>query len=252
MTRHPLFGEYADIYAEADYLDFTKDVAAALPGVWSSYGIQPSRLLDLACGSGILLAHLAPLLESTVGVDSSPRILAHARTLLEGSGAHTELHEVDIRDFVADRPADVVTCTYNTLNYLTSAEDLALTFANAFASTTPGGIFVCDLHPRSFVENVLAGGVFVETDTVDMFECWQNPIDDDGVLLTSVNIFRRDSSGTWSRIKEEHPTLGHDVEPTVASLRGVGYTEVDVVGDLDLSPVGTDPERNWFIARRPR
>lgn len=69
MERYP--AQYWH-HVEAPLLDGLLD--EVLPG-----GLSPVRHLDLACGTGRIIAHLAPRTTWSVGVDISPDMLTHAR-----------------------------------------------------------------------------------------------------------------------------------------------------------------------------
>ncbi|MBV9143280.1 MAG: class I SAM-dependent methyltransferase [Pseudonocardiales bacterium] len=250
MTYTPLFGDYADAYTQAPYLDFTESVADALPGIWSSYRIQPESLLDYGCGNGLMLARLAPLLTRAIAVDSSPQMLKYTQQMLAKTSMTVEIVEEDMRTFRADPPVEVATCIYNTVNYLTCDEDIQVFFENVWHSLTEDGVFIFDTHPVWYITQKWRGSTFVEIDTEDTFECWQNPYDEQtGIVSTTVTLFRKTDNG-WSRIREVHPARGLDPEIVAPILKNSGFAEVASYGDLDLSPVTKQSERLWFIARK--
>jgi SAM-dependent methyltransferase len=47
---------------------------------------------------------------------------------------------------------DLVTCTYDSLNYMTSAADLLACFESAAYALAPGGLFIGDMNTRHFLE----------------------------------------------------------------------------------------------------
>ena len=72
------------------------------------------RALDLACGTGVVTRHLAPLLGSSgtvIGVDISPAMLQIARSLTPPAGAGVEWREGDAQDLpLGDHLFDLVIC----------------------------------------------------------------------------------------------------------------------------------------------
>lgn len=79
------------------------------------------RLMDLACGTGVVARHMAPLLgeEGTiVAVDINPQMLSKARSLAAPAGARVEWREGDATDLDApDGTFDTVICQQG-LQYL--------------------------------------------------------------------------------------------------------------------------------------
>jgi ubiquinone/menaquinone biosynthesis C-methylase UbiE len=79
------------------------------------------NLMDLACGTGIAARHAAPLIGENgkiVAVDSSPEMLAKARTLTVADGAPIEWRQGDAMNLdVPDGTLDIILCQQG-LQYL--------------------------------------------------------------------------------------------------------------------------------------
>jgi SAM-dependent methyltransferase len=103
--------------------------------------------LDLCCGAGSLLTFVCQSGYSAVGVDISSHQLERAKQ----NAPDAALVCADICDFSLDRKFDVVTCLFDSLNYLTAKADLARAFKNVKRHLKPGGLFVFDmLMPAGF------------------------------------------------------------------------------------------------------
>jgi SAM-dependent methyltransferase len=71
-------------------------------------GLPAGTALDAACGTGRHAAWLVGQGHQTIGVDSSPDMLAHARAKVPGADfRHGELHELPVRD----SEVDLVVCS---------------------------------------------------------------------------------------------------------------------------------------------
>lgn len=251
-SKAGFFDDYADVYATAPYSFFAEDAAKKLPGIWSSYGKTPVSMLDLGCGTGILLFALATRFSRVTGVDQSASMLRHAAEKAQEAGAKIEFIQDDMTQFRAQRPYDLVTCLYNTVNYLVNPDDLARALRNMRASVAEDGLLIFDSHPGWFIERAWAGRTFRRTerrgDAEEIVEVWENPYDPErGVLRTTVTVFHRRGSG-WTRMREVHPTRGYDAELVVPLLHDCGFTRVDTFADLEMAPVDLEAERIWFVA----
>jgi SAM-dependent methyltransferase len=98
--------------------------------------------LDLCCGGGHLLRHVCAAGDLGVGLDLSPHQLAIARR--NAPSAH--LLQADVRAFEFGRAFHVVTCLFDSLNYLTDPVDLAGVFARVARHLRGEGLFALDMN----------------------------------------------------------------------------------------------------------
>ncbi|WP_369226533.1 class I SAM-dependent methyltransferase [Streptomyces sp. R39] len=225
-------------------------MAKKLPDLISHYRAGTGSLLDLGCGTGTLLVALADRFDRLTGVDQSADMLRHAEAAADRAGVAVEFTRADLCEYRPDRTHSVVTCTYNTLNYLVDEDDLRRAARTMRAATADGGLAVLDAHPVWFVERAWSGRVFVEQNSEDVLEVWENPYDAaSGRVDTTVTVVRRTPDGGWHRIHEVHPQRGHDPETVTDALREAGFTSVDTYAGLDREPVREDTRRVWYVAR---
>jgi 23S rRNA-/tRNA-specific pseudouridylate synthase/ubiquinone/menaquinone biosynthesis C-methylase UbiE len=120
-----------------------------LPGVLRLLGAKSGeRVLDLACGQGILSKRLAGLGVRVVGVDASPKLIAAASRAVsrEGEGPAPEFMVGDARDLpaVVAGPFDAAACVMALMNI----EPLEPVLRGVASLLKPGGACVAVvLHP---------------------------------------------------------------------------------------------------------
>jgi SAM-dependent methyltransferase len=111
-----------------------------------SYAPKAQSILELACGTGSILAGLRSGYQLS-GIDISPRMLAQARQKL----AHADLRKGDIADFTLPGSFDVIFCIFNSMNHLPEFEKWEATFEHAARHLNPNGIFIFDTNtPERF------------------------------------------------------------------------------------------------------
>jgi len=102
-------------------------------------------VVELAIGTGRVAIPVAQATGRTViGIDSSPAMLAQARTAAATAGVRLDLREGDMRDLVLEEPAALVYCPFRALLHLPSWADRRRTFERVAASLHPDGRFAWD------------------------------------------------------------------------------------------------------------
>ena len=131
---------FADRYAE-----WSAGRTADIPFYASLAREADGPVVELAVGTGRVAIPVAQATGRTViGIDSSPAMLAQARTAAATAGARLDLREGDMRDLVLDEPAALVYCPFRALLHLPSWADRRRTFERVAASLRPGGRFAWD------------------------------------------------------------------------------------------------------------
>lgn len=219
-----IYTDYAPIYDAIGQGAFAEEllarVLAALPA-------PPRRALDLACGTGAATLALAAAGVETVGVDRSPSMLAIARAKARDQRLPARFVEADLRRLPASEllpPSsfDLVTCLYDSLNYLTGDDDLGMALAAAAPLLRPGGRLVFDLNTEhEFIawdegDQVVhdAGGILVYN---------QLSYEPDARLAHGRIVwFVRDEGNRWWRGEEHHVERAWTEPEVLAAIADAG------------------------------
>jgi SAM-dependent methyltransferase len=155
-----IYSAYAPIYDAIGQGAFAEQLVAR---ILAALPAPPRRALELACGTGAAALALAAAGAEVVGVDRSPQMLAIAHGCARDLSLPVSFVEADLRDLpIADgrsaessalglQPASfqLITCLYDSLNYLTDDGDLARAIAGAAHMLAPGGRFIFDLNSEA-------------------------------------------------------------------------------------------------------
>jgi SAM-dependent methyltransferase len=113
-------------------------------------------IVELAVGNGRVAI---PVAEATgrrvIGIDTSPAMLAQARTAAAEARVQLDLREADMRDLALDEPAALIYCPFRGLLHLPTWSDRRRTFERVAASLRPGGRFAWNAF--AFSHHVAAG-----------------------------------------------------------------------------------------------
>jgi SAM-dependent methyltransferase len=99
-------------------------------------------LVELAIGNGRVAIPVAQATgRRVIGIDSSPAMLAQARTRAGEAGVDLDLRELDMRDLALDEPAALIYCPFRALLHLPTWADRRVTFERIADSLRPDGRF---------------------------------------------------------------------------------------------------------------
>jgi SAM-dependent methyltransferase len=99
-------------------------------------------LVELAIGDGRVAIPVARATgRRVIGVDTSPAMLARARTAAAAAGVELDLRPGDMRDLALEEPAALIYCPFRALLHLPTWADRRRTFERVAASLRPGGRF---------------------------------------------------------------------------------------------------------------
>ena len=127
------YAEFASFYDQV--MGDRSPVIERVRGYILRYLPGAGSLLELGCGTGAVLAGLAPGLRVT-GIDLSPEMLAAAAR----NAATASLAEADITTFSLGTRFDVVICIFDTLNHLRGGSDQSPATSTAVASFTGNAV----------------------------------------------------------------------------------------------------------------
>jgi SAM-dependent methyltransferase len=267
-----IYEAYAPIYDAIGQGQFSARMAAWALAWLAECGIhQPARVLDLACGTGEAALVFAAAGCEVVGVDRSAAMLEIARGKARGAkydvvfirGDMRELPTEDERPKTNDqrsqtdtlssfvlRPSsfDLVTCFYDSMNYLIDDGDLDRICAGVARVLRPGGHMVFDLNTAAEY------ATWDERDSVthDGRDCLvynQLSYDPDACLATGRIVWFVRELDHWWRGEETHVERAWSGDEVRAALAGAGLT---LVGRYDLTGglAAEDALRVVYVARR--
>ena len=272
-TEH-MPGETSDIYhAYAPFYDGSGQIRFAvlfahylLGDILPRHPVAGRRVLDLACGTGTLALILADAGWQVIGIDRSPAMLAIARNRAQTvePAFRPCFIEADMRRFwqTADRGIDcewfnqvqpasfhLVTCTYDSLNYMLTEEDLAACFATAAKALVSGGLFLGDMNTRHFLEHEWGEVEIIERP--GFIQINRSRFDPETACSTMrlIGFVGNDDDG-YERFEEIHVERAYPPETVAALITGAGLMIEAVYDCFTTQPIGERTQRIAWVARK--
>jgi ubiquinone/menaquinone biosynthesis C-methylase UbiE len=140
MNEQLLHGKLAKYYDHINsYRDYL-DEAVRLQNLIIKYSpIEPTTILDVACGTGLHLKHLKDDFSST-GIDISKDMLKIARKNAKG----IIFKQADMKKFKLKKEFDVITCLLSSIGYSRTQVNLDKTLKNFYDHATKGGLLILE------------------------------------------------------------------------------------------------------------
>lgn len=216
----------------------------------SENGINGGLLLDVACGTGSLSLELAKRGFDVTGVDISREMLSRAQNKMYESGENILFLCQDMRKLDLYGTVNCAVCMLDSLNHLTSTEDLLETFKSVSLFLEDGGIFIFDMNTPYKHREILADNSFVyELDR--LFCVWRNTLSDDGATVEiNLDFFEKTDGANYRRYCESFCEKAYDTQTVVDLLGQAQLSLVSQYGELSCDAPGEKTQRTVFVARR--
>jgi dTDP-3-amino-3,6-dideoxy-alpha-D-glucopyranose N,N-dimethyltransferase/dTDP-3-amino-3,4,6-trideoxy-alpha-D-glucopyranose N,N-dimethyltransferase/N-methyltransferase len=226
-----------DLIYEASGKDY-KAESAQLHELIQARNPNATSLLDVACGTGVHLAHLQRWYD-VAGVDLDRAMLAEARRRLSPD---VPLVEADMRYFALSRRFDAVICLFSSVGYMSSVDELRAAVTAMAGHLAPGGVLVIDgwVRPDQWIEPGTVHVVLAEKE---------------GMSIVRASRSRREGNLTYFEMHHLVATLeriDHLVDHHTLTLFAPGEYEAALAGaglsfEVMESPM---PGRDRYVARQ--
>lgn len=250
----PIYDRFASIYQHGPYVRFSQNLAdTVLPEYLESLGVQPVNLLDIACGEGSFAVAMAKLDYRVTGVDQSECMIDLARQRAREAEVKVKFSVADMRSLAFQNEFDLVTCFFDSMNYLLTVRDLQDSIQCAFNALQPGGLYIFDMNTvYGLAVDWMREKTYIQNETDDFVEIHRPSFDFENLIASlQITIFKQ-SGDLWERIEETHLERGYPIADLRFLLLETGFEIVGMYSSLSKrSDVSTSSPRVWFAAKKP-
>ena len=238
---------YDALGGDIDYVALADFFEAA----FRRYGVSPSLMLDLGCGTGKMTLELAGRGYDMIGVDASAEMLARAYASMYAQGKSGVLFlEQDMRAFELYGTVGAVVSTLDCVNYLTEEGDLDRCFSLVHNYLDPDGLFLFDVNTPYKFEQVYGENAYILENEAGDFCAWQNDYDKErGLCRFLLSVFVPGADGRYERFDEEQCERCYTEQELRGALSRAGFTQIEFFGDLSFGAPREACER-WYVAAR--
>ncbi|MGB9719921.1 MAG: class I SAM-dependent DNA methyltransferase [bacterium] len=170
--------------------------------------IKEKLILDIACGTGVCLEMWFEKGYRIIGLDASETMLEVCRGRFSEDlfrSGKVQLIQGDLRNFLLNEQVPVVTCLYDSLNYLLSTDELLSCFKAVYANLSRNGIFVFDMNTIHALQDEWGNQIFERRDG-PIHSIWDNSFDSASHISTlklTINVYENSKVATFREIHQE-------------------------------------------------
>ena len=229
--------ENVDYVRWADYVD----------KLFARYNFHPKNVLDIACGTGSTAILLAKKGYVMSGSDRALEMLLWAREKAKHQRAHLRLWQQDMRGIAVSRPYDAVLCLYDSINYITTAEEMNQVFTNVSEALIPGGMFIFDVTTEYNIVRHFHRQTFAESRD-DFSYIWRNMYFHREKVCRTILTFFLQEGDHYNKYEELHVQKIYTVAQIKKLLEQTGYRLLSSFDAFTFNKWGKTSERINFTA----
>jgi cyclopropane fatty-acyl-phospholipid synthase-like methyltransferase len=201
-------------------------------------------LLEVACGTGDIIARLAPKYQVS-GLDISPGMLAVAREKLP---ERTPLYLADMSSFKLETTFDTIVCVYHGINHLLDFSDWKAFFDCAYSHLNCGGLLIFDIITVRNLEMMTKVRQAVQQ-FGDNYLLIKVRASGEVLFDWDIEVYELQPNGGYVLLREVIRTASFSHEKIRETL-GERFSNVIII-DSDGSIVNAENEnRTWFVCTK--
>lgn len=216
------------------------------------YNINDGIVLDLGCGTGNITEPLARAGYDMIGIDNSDEMLNIALDKKYESDLDILYLNQDMRSFELYGTVRAVVSICDSINYITSIDDLVKVFSLVNNYLDPNGIFIFDLN--TIYKYTQIGDCTIAENRNESSFIWENTFfSDTNINQYDLTIFEKCnnklSDNLYEKFEETHIQKAYSLDEIKEALEKSGLIYVTSYNAFTHDPVTDTSERIYVIAR---
>lgn len=244
MEAYNDFARVYDMFMDnIPYEDWSKYIISLL----NEYGIKDGLVLDLGCGTGKLTNLLSDAGFDMIGIDYSEDMLDVATNVREDKNILYLCQ--DMREFELYGTVRAVVSICDSMNYMTSPEDLLTVLKLVNNYLDPGGIFIFDMNTYYKYSQLLGEQTIAENRDEASF-IWDNYFDaETNINEYELTLFIKEENELFRKYEELHYQRAYHLEEVMNLIDKSGMKLLEVYDAFTRNKPQEDSERIYFVCR---
>ena len=230
------FEKLSKFYKKDWGIESTKYVVL-VSNVINNYNLKINSILDVACGTGILAKELMNIGFKVSGIDISEDMINIAKENTKDNSFKV----ADMKDFKLNRKFDIITCAFDSINYITNNKDMEKTLSNIFNHLENNGFFIFDINTPYLYEDKHFGTIERTFDDINFKQILE--YDRVNRLGKTVFAFANNES-------ETHIQKAYTVEEMDKFLLNSGFEIMGRYKNFKLSPIEDRTYKVFYVVKK--
>ncbi|WP_156943656.1 class I SAM-dependent DNA methyltransferase [Alkaliphilus transvaalensis] len=243
------YNDFAYVYdrlmEDVDY----KGWVVYLKEIFKREGIEPKKILELACGTGNITLPLSEEKVEVMAVDISQEMLMVAKDKALTLGKDILFVEQDMTQLELEGKFDVSLCMCDGINYILEEEELVTLFKKLHQHLTEEGIFVFDISSYYKLSEILGENTYGENQG-DLCYLWENYFDEETNILEMNLAFFLQEEQLYRKFEEYHQQRAYHITELKSLLLMGGFKSVSVYDGFKFDLPHQESERIFFVCRK--
>lgn len=233
---------YDDLMACVPYTYWVKYIEEILDRL----EYDPVTVLDLACGTGNVSELLANKGYEVAGVDIAPKMIDVAKS--KKSDVEYYVQDMSELDFNG-RKFDLAISLFDSLNYVTDPDKLAVAIKRVGEHLVDGGIFIFDVNTIYALAHHFFDQANLAPDHYPKY-IWNSEYDHSTRICRVKMVFEVMEDGERREFNEVHVQRGHSLEELTQWLLDAGFEVLNVYHAYKFRKPTRRSDRVFFVARK--
>jgi len=233
---------FVGLYDSLMNMEYYSDWENWLNSTIKKYNIPKNNAIDLACGTGKIAEILEKLGFSVLCIDNSEEMLKKAKIRLKDRKC--TFIQKDMTNFELSTDYSLVTCFYDSVNYLLELEKVNNMMKNVSKALKKGGYFLLDINTKEKIKYLQ-----------------KKPFAVSEVGPYKVKFIHRGKENFWNleikiidknneEFTEKHIERGYDLNEIVSSAKLANLELLESKEEVKQTNEGKFPSRIYFVFKK--
>lgn len=202
------------------------------------------RIMELACGTGILSVKFEQAGFDVTGVDLSEEMLTIAERRAREANSKVTFELGDMRNLEPGGEFDAITCFSDSICYMQNLSDVKRVCDGVYNNLREGGAFLFDVHSTYQIDELFPGYSYHENDE-DFAFLWDSFEGDyPHSIVHELTFFVKDKDGKFVRKDEVHEERTYEIKEYSQTLSD--FSDIWIFSDFTDKPIHPETQR-WFF-----
>lgn len=212
-----------------------------------------SKIVDVACGTGMHAIALAKLGYEVFGTDIVPEMVLKARNNVKAAGVNVEISAVGfghLSKFLTSKKPDALLCLGNSLPHVLSQTELSYTIKDFYETIKPGGLALIQNRNFDFIlkskNRWMDPQVHISEPLEWLFQRFYD-FEESGLIRFNILTLKRRKGEEWQSELSSTFLFPFTKDLILREFKNAGFINIKLFGSLDGSKFNIDQSPNLII-----